>query len=364
MYAPCTLQSMSYWKDERFRVLSRDIERGCATAALENPDDHAAELIARSISTCNAALKFISFRSINSNPLKSSVLATICEAIEKNPTVESFCAQDCKISTDGVNSISKMIASGCVEHLDLSENVISTEGLGFLCKAIKCNHSLKSLELRNCSITEIGARMLSEAIKSGTSLSFLDLSNNKIGDMGIYFLSEGICSSPFFNQLSVKSCGISSSGCKSIKKILGEPRIPLETLNISENIIGDQGVATFARELFSSKFIKRIVLDGCGLTDEGRSILSQVLVGKSSDHFEIVEKSFNRWYKHWSDHNLHQWQKQSLILCAAQIAEPKQSKHFHLDFRSLATSENMSQLSELLFPETSHESKKNGCKLA
>ena len=112
---------------------------------------------------------------------------------------------DCKISTDGVNSISKMIASGCVEHLDLSENVISTEGLGFLCKAIKCNHSLKSLELRNCSITEIGARMLSEAIKSGTSLSFLDLSNNKIGDMGIYFLSEGICSSPFFNQLYVKS---------------------------------------------------------------------------------------------------------------------------------------------------------------
>lgn len=97
------------------------------------------------------------------------------------------------ICAEGAKSISQLLRTNHLVHLDLSSNYsISNTGANHIAKALKSNTSLLVLNLRHCGITDEGITVLAEALSGNYTLQELCLSNNQFTDDGLFVLSANL----------------------------------------------------------------------------------------------------------------------------------------------------------------------------
>ena len=119
------------------------------------------------------------------------------------------------------------------------------------------------------------ARMLS-------SVRHLYLSGNPIGDAGASLISEAARGSTTLKTLILNDCSIASRGVEDFSRALRVYNSSLEKLDITLNILRDQGISNVAEALKQNEQLKELWMGGCGLTDKGAASLASALTINNS----------------------------------------------------------------------------------
>ena len=172
----------------------------------------------------------------------------LCAALkDKHCKLTELDLSNNKISEQGVSDLCAALKDEHCEltKLELSLNRISDEGVSHLCSPLKDQHcELRELDLSFNRISDKGVSDLCAALKDEHSkLTELHLCSNKISDKGLSHLSaaleDGHCK---LKKLDLSSNEISDEGVSDLCAALKDEQCKLTKLDLSSNEISDKGV--------------------------------------------------------------------------------------------------------------------------
>ena len=111
----------------------------------------------------------------------------------------------------------------------------------------------------------------------------LNISDNNIGDKGIALISTALQTNNTMTKLDIRSrsCNMSDDGAESLARALTVNKT-LQELEINSNNIGDKGIAHIATALRTNNTLKKLAIGGVTATDEGALSLAATLTANSS----------------------------------------------------------------------------------
>nr|XP_061811473.1 ribonuclease inhibitor-like [Nerophis lumbriciformis] len=154
---------------------------------------------------------------------------------------------------------------------------------------------LHVLELIDCRITKKGCVSLAQALKSNLSqLQTMDLSGNVLMDEGVETLSKALAS-PECNlqDLMLKHCRITKEGCVSLAEALKLNPSRLQKLDLSNNVLMDEGIEKLSIGLARPDCILQdLKLSHCSITKKGCFSLAEALKSNPS-HLQKMDLTGN-----------------------------------------------------------------------
>lgn len=162
---------------------------------------------------------------------------------------------------------------------------------------------LQKLEDPQVSINQCAQRYGSQAIRSifeklaerdlPPVYEEIDLSDNLIGNDGALYLQKGLSSNNNLKRLLLPRAGITAEGFGHLGGLLGSTT-SLEMLVLSSNLADAKGVAgEFSAGLAKNKSLRSLVLSACRLGNEGVATLCEGAL-KTHPKLEHVALSYNR----------------------------------------------------------------------
>ncbi|XP_016361483.1 ribonuclease inhibitor-like [Sinocyclocheilus anshuiensis] len=119
------------------------------------------------------------------------VLQKLLPVIKESRSVQ---LRDCGVTDEGCAALASALRSNPshLREMDLTGNEMGVSGLNLLSDELKDLHCrLEKLQLRDCGVTDEGCAALASALRSNPShLRYLDLSGNKLGASGVKLLSD------------------------------------------------------------------------------------------------------------------------------------------------------------------------------
>ena len=136
-----------------------------------------------------------------------------------------------------------------LQALEIGHNDIRDDGLTGILNNLTSR--LVRLTFSNCQLTYNGAVSISRILRINKTVQFLDISRNCIGDDGISVLLDSLHINTTLIQLVAYCCKFYNQGAKSVAEML-QKNNTLKHLDISLNIIEDDGMTAIARSLHTS----------------------------------------------------------------------------------------------------------------
>lgn len=191
-----------------------------------------------------------------------------------------------------------------VRVLNLIAMNLSDRHMPIFAEAFKRNTSLQELSLQNNHIGSRGAKVLSDALKtrktptkildlslnqiesegaqavggmlSQVPLQTLSLSSNPLGNSGLQAFNQAIASHPFLTTLSLNDCLIRKSGVQEMVALLR--KLPnLKHLELGRNQLEDAGTIALAEELKNHQSLTDLDLHSNNISALGGKALAQVI---------------------------------------------------------------------------------------
>ncbi|CAK8693908.1 unnamed protein product [Clavelina lepadiformis] len=178
---------------------------------------------------------------------------------------------NCNIGVVGVKSLSEAIEHlpQPIDEINLIENEFGDDGALSLSK---CLHNIRRLKVWNCNIRDVGMKSLSEAIEHlPQPIDYIHLGGNKFGDDGALSLSKCLHN---IRRLDVPGCDIGVVGVKSLSEAIEHLPQPIDEINLSGNMFGDDGALSLSKCLHN---IRRLILWNCDIVDVGVESLSEAI---------------------------------------------------------------------------------------
>ncbi|XP_061582019.1 NACHT, LRR and PYD domains-containing protein 12-like [Cololabis saira] len=187
---------------------------------------------------------------------------------------------DCKLTDRCCKCIASVLGSSSgLEELDLSGNPLYDSGMKILSDGLRSpNCKLQTLSLRQCGITEEGCRSLAGDLALNRShLKELDLSHNKLDNEGLIMLSN-VLDKCHLETLRLTECGATEEGCRELVSALHLNPSQLKILDLSRNSVGSEGVALLSSFLRNPDCqLHQLGLEGCRFTESGCAALASSL---------------------------------------------------------------------------------------
>ncbi|XP_048015949.1 NACHT, LRR and PYD domains-containing protein 12-like [Megalobrama amblycephala] len=203
---------------------------------------------------------------------------------------------DCGFTDEGCAALASALRSNPshLRELSLSENKIG-QSVNLLSEVLQDPHcKLERLWLSDCGVTDEGCAALASALRSNPShLRELDLSENKIGQ-SVNLLSA-VLQDPHckLETLELSDCGVTDEGCAALASALRSNPSHLRELDLSWNKIG-QSVNLLSAVLQDPHCkLEKLELSDCGVTDEGCAALASAL-GSNPSHLRVLSLSENK----------------------------------------------------------------------
>ncbi|XP_048024749.1 NACHT, LRR and PYD domains-containing protein 3-like isoform X6 [Megalobrama amblycephala] len=178
-----------------------------------------------------------------------------------------------------------------LDKFDLTKFILGNnkaEDMKVLLKLLPVIKESRSVQLRNCGVTDEGCAALTSALRSNPShLRELNLSENKIGK-SVNLLSDVLqdhhCK---LEKLWLSYCGVTDEGCAALTSALRSNPSHLRELNLSENKIGKS--VNLLSDVLKDPHCKleKLWMRNCDLTDEGCAALTSALRSNPSHLREL-----------------------------------------------------------------------------
>ena len=170
-----------------------------------------------------------------------------------------------------------------VTELSLRGNKIGDKGIADIANSLRTNTTISSLDVFDCGISDIGVQSLAEAIASNGSIRVerLDISNNDIGDNGIAHIATALQMNTTIKFFSMSNCGITNKGAESLARVLAV-NMSLEHIELVWNYISDTGVAHISTALCVNNSLEWLEVGGDTIRDAAVLLLVDALKTNTS----------------------------------------------------------------------------------
>ena len=170
--------------------------------------------------------------------------------------------------------------------LDASFTKIRDED--YISDCLKINKSLKELNISGNMITSNGAKEIATAIRVNTTLKKLDLSCNKISDDGVGFISDGLKNNNSLQELNISRNEITSEGAQYIAEAIQvnttqeiteaiQINSTLQNINISKNQISPEGLLYFMEAVNNNCTLQVVNITHNNVTRSGFTSIKQCI---------------------------------------------------------------------------------------
>ncbi|KAM8962714.1 NACHT, LRR and PYD domains-containing protein 13 [Lycaon pictus] len=160
----------------------------------------------------------------------------------------------CQLGAPSCRYLSEaLLKNKSLTHLNLRRNKLRDEGVKFLCKALSHpDCSLQNLDLSDCSFTADGCQELANALRHNHNMKILDIRNNDVQDNGVKHLCE-VLQDPYceLNTLGLEKCNLTPACCQHLSSVLTSSK-SLINLNLLENDLEPSGVSILWKALKKS----------------------------------------------------------------------------------------------------------------
>ncbi|XP_034078603.1 ribonuclease inhibitor-like isoform X9 [Gymnodraco acuticeps] len=234
---------------------------------------------------------------LSSNKLQDYDVEVLSDFL-KSPDcrLETLRLKDCSLSGTSCFHLASALKSH-LRDLDLSSNKLQdydVEVLSDFLKSPDCR--LKTLRLKDCSLSGMSCFHLASALKSNPShLRDLDLSSNKLQDYDVEVLSDFLKSPDCrLETLRLKDCSLSGTSCFHLASALKSNPSHLRDLDLSSNKLQDYDVEVLSDFLESPDCrLKTLRLKDCSLSGMSCFHLASALKSNPS-HLRDLDLSSNK----------------------------------------------------------------------
>ena len=169
------------------------------------------------------------------------------------------------------------------------------EGVRAICQYLEINKNVAFLELLDNNITPLGCEFLGKALhpKQQSQIQILKLDHNQFGGDGVMALSEGLAVNPTLRMLSLTYCGIGPEGAEAIFEILIYSKSALEEVNLSGNLLKNDGVVKVLQGVSIAKSLKKILLADNQFSDEEKVLMALEFCMTKNDKLGRYDLKFN-----------------------------------------------------------------------
>ncbi|XP_053478315.1 NACHT, LRR and PYD domains-containing protein 3-like [Ictalurus furcatus] len=227
---------------------------------------------------------------LNSNPLEDSGVKLLCAGLKSpNCKLEKLRLSDCRITEEGYAALAEALKSSHLIELDLRGNDPGASGVKLLTDVLQDPHcTLETLRLLKSADAEKACDFLTEVLGKNPLLQReLDLSGKIKGDSGVKQLSvllEDSHCRP--ERLMLKGCGVTEEGCSALTSSFHSNPAHIREMDLSENKCGNSGVQKLCALLQHQPCNLQILrLSDCSITEKGYAALAEAL--KSSHLIEL-----------------------------------------------------------------------------
>ena len=222
----------------------------------------------------------------NNNRLVENIFRMMSPFSKNNYNLNEIEIDECDLRVEDSRQLSLAITGVCsqLKKINFSHNTIGTGQLVNIITALSLHPQLEVLCLPGMSIGRNECTALSTLLQhTTTQLQKLYLSGNNIDDEGVEVLVNALSNG---NKIEVLDLSwnevITIKGWKEVATLLEMPDTKLETLNIANNNMGNDGALVFANALKYNSTLKTLLLSGSGITSEGWAPFSKLLCDISS----------------------------------------------------------------------------------
>lgn len=157
--------------------------------------------------------------------------------------IRCTCCASAQIQMDDVQAVAKMLKGrNCkLQHFELKSVQLGSDAARALASGLRENLCLQYLGLERTNLNNEAAKAFADVLRRpGNHISHLNLSRNVIGDDGSAAIAFALQSNHCLRQLNLASCGIGSEGGRQLASALRSNRT-LEILDLASNNLKEVG---------------------------------------------------------------------------------------------------------------------------
>ena len=199
---------------------------------------------------------------VGANLSDNTQILIISDCLQVNKKIIEVNLCNCRVTNEGIEVLVQAVEDSATLHsLDISNNVISDDGLLFISNFLKIN-TLCKMNLSDNELRDEGTKKLSKAIKVNTTLQDLNISKNKIAD----------------------------DGAKGLTKAIQVNRT-LQELNISKNLISNNGVMRIVEACTNNRTLHKLVCTHNNLSKSELAVINDYV--KKENAVQVFDASWN-----------------------------------------------------------------------
>ncbi|CAF0854560.1 unnamed protein product [Adineta steineri] len=215
-------------------------------------------------------MQILSNPTVNSNPR----LETILSQCPINSTINLI---DLRLNNFDIPFIIRhaIIRKQCLV-LNLSNNLIESNGIELLANAIRSNLILKRLCLKGNQIGSIGVDFLAKALMINSTLEVLDLESNNIANLGVQSLAEMVRENRTLKDLHLGYNCIENRGMEVFLNAIDNNKSTIELLSLSGNCLDDKCLDNLEKMIHDNKKLRQLDLYENHFSLEGKTRLLKI----------------------------------------------------------------------------------------
>jgi len=173
-----------------------------------------------------------------------------------------------------------------LQELDLGDCDIGSGGMTQLSAGLIGNSSLHTLGLSSNKLGVKSGASLEQLLRNNCTITLLDLSSNGLQDQGIAMIGRGIAGTLVFNtslrSLKVRDNSITVDGALSLAGALKMETVGLAALDISLNPLGSEGASHIVDVVFLGGPMVTLVMSDCQIGLEGVVKIAEAVEASTS----------------------------------------------------------------------------------
>ncbi len=212
---------------------------------------------------------------VSHNNLDSTAVDHIAETIIHTPQLERLTlrANNAIQEGDTVYLISAVGNQKALKSLDLASTNIGEEDCNQLAQLISSSQCLEQLDVGHNNLSSDSLRILFRGMQKNNCLKYLRLPGNILGDSEAAML---LAENTSIIEVDLHDCSISTIGGVALALSL-MTNSTLETLNISNNLLGEEAIYKFSELLLHNKTLKMLEMNNSLLTQPNADMLVESL---------------------------------------------------------------------------------------